>query len=620
MNPILYQPRTTDFSNNGVGVLSDCISCQVTEERNGMYELQAEYPVDGIHYDEICTDAVIKAKANELSNPQLFQVYYVSRPINGIITINAEHISYRLRHIPVSPFTANSAVTALNGIKTNSATTNPFTFSTDIVSTGNFTVKVPTACRSLLGGVDGSVLDTWNGEYEFDNFNVTLKRNRGADNGVSILYGKNLIDATQEENISSAITGIYPFWKGADDTLVTLPEKIITIASQYSFPRIVPMDFSSNFQEMPTVDQIRTTANDYIMRSGISAPKISITVDFVQLWQTVGYEDIAALERVSLCDTVTVKFDKIGINAKAKVIKTVYDTLADKYISIELGDAKNGLAETIVQQQKEQEKAPTVSFMEKAINNATNLITGQSGGYVVLNPAENPQEILIMNTPNINTATKVWRWNSGGLGYSKTGYNGPYETAITMDGQILGKFIAALTIAGNQIISGLIKSTSNPNIYFDLDAGEIRASKLISENGVATAYIGYYGGEGINTHGIKLNIDGSDVLFLGDDGLHSLEGEAHGLVLKDSEVKLAKSTSYMRDAFRLVFEDDVIELFAYYEDKSFSRVTIQKTGITIVANSANVMTAGNSGGQKFVTINGDLHVNGNIYQNGVKIH
>lgn len=146
------------------------------------------------------------------------------------------------------------------------------------------------------------------------------------------------------------------------------------------------------------------------------------------------------LERVNLCDTVTVEYPALGVSATAKCIKTVYDALKDRYTSVDLGDAKTNLVDTVIRQDKEIEKVPTTSAMQQAILNATNLITGNKGGYVVLrdtNGDKEPDEILIMDNADITQARKVWRWNSGGLGYSSTGYNGHTERRLRRTGRLL---------------------------------------------------------------------------------------------------------------------------------------------------------------------------------------
>ena len=375
--------------------------------------------------------------------------------------IYAQHISYDLSGVTVSPFTAGSAAGAFTALKNNSTDNNPFSFQTDVHTSGTMTVSVPSSARSLLGGQTGSFLDVYGGEYEWDRYTVKLLSQRGQNNGVTIRYGKNLTNLEQDENISSVATGVYPYWAGGDGELVTLPEKVVEAPGTYDFEYIIPLDLTADFENQPTADLLREKAEQYVEDNDIGVPSVSITVAFQPLEQTEEYKDIAMLEKVSLCDTVTVEYPTLGVSATAKCIKTVYDVLKGKYTSIDLGDAKSNLADTIVQQQKEIEKAPTLSLIQQAINSATDLITGNKGGYVILHDTNGdgePDEILVMDTPSIDTATKVWRWNNGGFGYSNNGYNGPYETAITMDGTIVGKFITGLTIVGNQIISGIIKS------------------------------------------------------------------------------------------------------------------------------------------------------------------
>lgn len=494
MNPVLYEITETEFQTNGLGVLSDTISCEVTEERNGAFEITLEYPMTGIHYSDITQRRIIYVKPNPYSDPQPFRIYRITKPLSGTITVYAQHISYDLSGIPVSPFSAGSVTAALSGISTNSAVTNPFSFWTDETAADNFTVSVPTSARTLLGGSDGSILDTFGGEYEFDMWAVKLYANRGTNSGVSIRYGKNLTDLQQDENISNVVTGIYPYWLSSDGDLVELPGKIVNAPGTYNFTKISVVDFSSDFEEAPTEEQLQNKAEEYISSNNIGIPTVSITVEFQPLEQTEEYKDIALLERVNLCDTVNVEYPDLGVSATAKCVKTTYDALKDKYISIELGDAKTNIADTIVQQQQEIELKPSVSFLEQAVTNATNWITGNKGGYVIFqrNADGEPYEILIMDTPDINTATKVWRWNNSGLGYSYTGYNGPYSTAITQDGAIVADFITTGTLQANLIKSGIIQSQDG-RAYFNLDTGQITATQLIAQNssyGQYSAYIG----------------------------------------------------------------------------------------------------------------------------------
>lgn len=494
MNPVLYESTESTFETNGLGVLSDTISCQVVEERNGIFEITLEYPLTGIHYQEIKQRRIIFVKPNPYEDPQPFRIYRITKPLSGKITVYAQHISYDLSGVPVSPFSSGSVTGALSGLKTNAAVTNPFSFWTDKTSTGDFAVTAPTSTRTLLGGSDGSILDVFGGEYKFDRWTVRLYNNRGKNSGVSIRYGKNLMDLQQDENISNVVTGIYPYWLSSEGELTELPEKIVNAPGTYDFTRISAIDFSGDFEEAPTEEQLRDRANDYISSNNVGVPTVSITVEFQPLEQTEEYKDIALLERVNLCDTVNVEYSELGVSATAKCVKTTYDALKDKYISIELGDAKTNIADTIIQQQQEINEKPSVSFLEQAVINATNWITGNKGGYVIFqrNADGQPYEILIMDTPDINTATKVWRWNNGGLGYSSNGYEGPFATAITQDGAIVANFITTGTLQANLIKSGIIQSHDG-RAYFNLDTGQIAATQLIAQSSAIGQYSAYIG-------------------------------------------------------------------------------------------------------------------------------
>lgn len=476
MKPILYNSTTKDFSNNGIGVLSDAAFCEVTEERNGILELVLDYPINGIHFSEIKQRSIITAKPNPTADAQPFRVYRVTKPLNGMVTVFAQHISYDLSGIAVTPFSAGSAAAALQALKTNSVVENPFEFWTDLGTVAEMNVKTPASVRAMLGGVQGSVLDTYGGEYEWDGFTVKLYNERGRNRGVSIRYGKNLTDLEQEENCANVYTAVMPFWADSEGNSTMLTEKIVEVEGNFDFVRVLTLDLSNEFDAQPLQDELRDRAQKYIDDNNIGVPKISLRVSFVPLEQTEEYKNIALLERVNLCDTVNVEFEKLGVSATAKVVKTVYNVLLNRYESVELGDARSNIADTLVKQEQAIKEAPkkAMSMVAQAAENATQLITGNRGGYVVIHSstgASEPDEILIMDTPSIETATKVWRWNNSGLGYSESGYPGPYISAWTIDGVFNADFITAGTISANLIKSGLLTSL-NQMTTFDMDSGE----------------------------------------------------------------------------------------------------------------------------------------------------
>lgn len=499
MIPTLYAKTETDFSHNGIGFLVDAIKCTVNEERNGSYELSLQYPITGRWYDQITDGAIVKAKANETSELQLFRIYKSSKPLQGVVTYSAEHISYDLNGIPSLGLTVKNVTPqmAMTRAFSSAALSCPFTALSDISTLNSTTILTPCGLRSILGGQRGSILDVWGGEYEFDNFVVKLHAHRGQDNGVTIEYGKNLKDLKQESNITDCYTHLCPYavYTAQDENgdsrevYSYLPEKVIALpaAAAIGHSKAYIMDFSDHFAEGEefTEEALRAKATAYAAASKLGVPKVNITVSFIQLWQTEEYKNIAPLERVKMCDTVTVRFSKLGVAATAKVIKTSYNALAEKYESITLGDAKSSLVDTVNKQNTEISnlvhsviagQAKATEELKKAIAAATSLITGHSGGYVVLNPAEKPQEILILDAPTIEEAVHVWRWNSGGLGYSSTGYNGEYALAMTMDGAINADFIKAGMINGALLQADSVESAAISQHYKSEVTNEIGAA------------------------------------------------------------------------------------------------------------------------------------------------
>lgn len=456
---ILFDQNEQAFTSNGLGALPDAASCIVTEERNGEYEVEMEYPLTGSHFHDIQKRRILGVKPNPYDDLQPFRIYSITKPINGIVTVHAAHLSYDTSGsiVRLFPADAGSASVAMSYLKNFSVPSTPFTFFTNVGKTGTMSVPKPSSIRSLLGGSDGSILDTFGGEYLFDKWKISLLESRGANRGVTIRYGKNMTDLEQEENDTDFYTGVYPFWYSESENggLVTLSDNngIVNAPGTYDFVKIMPLDLSSeDFSkettdsdgstitiEKPTEAELRAAAQKYISANKIGIPKVSLDVSFVMLAQSEEYKDFARLETVKLCDTVTVEFEKLGVKTTAKCIKTVYNVLTDKYNSIELGEPKSSLTTTVSNQGSLIEEASDKSYMERAIQNATDLImSGKLGGYVTVTK----NEIYIADNEDLNKAVKVWRWNSGGLGYSSTGINGSFGTAITRDGKIVADYIA----------------------------------------------------------------------------------------------------------------------------------------------------------------------------------
>lgn len=480
MIPILYEAKTSDFTGNGTGFLRDATECTVKEVRNGTFELTLKYPENGVYADKLTEDAIIKAKPNNKDNDQLFRIYKSGKTIAGVNTFYAEHISYELNSNPICQpvIEGKNPQQAIEQVLSQAAVPNNYTAWSDIQTRNSTSVDDVVSVRKMLGGVEGSILDTWGGEYQFDNFTIKLWKSRGKDTGETIRYGKNLITAEQEKNIANTVTAIFPYARykkdetSNEEILVKLSEGIIKTpnADRYARLKCEPVDFSDKFKDgvVITEDMLRKVATAYA-QSGIDEPSISIKASFQDMNKIKGNENLATFNSIDLCDIVTVIIEKLGIDVKAKVVSYTYNVLKERAENVEIGETRTNLTKQITAESKEQADRiiKTATFSEKLeaslkqrIADTTAAITGNSGGYVVLYPPENPQEIFVMDTPDTKTAKNVWRWNKAGLGHSSNGVNGPFNVAIQQDGTIIADFIGAGELDGMLIKAGTVKAES----------------------------------------------------------------------------------------------------------------------------------------------------------------
>ena len=514
MIPILYQTITegTVPSDYGLGALSDCISCTITEERNGAYELTMIYSADGIHAEDIEPNRFIKAKPNYTDGPQLFRIYKVGKTMNGQFTVSAQHISYDLSGKLITDGSAGSCVAACALLDNKAGN---FTISTDKSTVASFSVSEPSSVRSWFGGKQGSLLDVYGGEWKYNNYTAELLNARGMDRGVTIRYGKNLTQLSQEIDMSNLVTGIVPYFVDTNGNK-TVGTKVST-GLVLDVPRDVAIDFSQDVDpesSTPIATQLANLATRYKNNNKLTSFMDSITLDFVQL------ESLT--ERVDLCDTVHIYFEALGISASAKCISTTWDVLADRYTSTTFGDSKTNIADTIAKATGTLEQTPTTTEMQKAVTRATELITGNLGGYVILHDANGdgkPDEILIMNTEDPATATEVWRWNKAGLAYG-TSYSGPFnKLALTSDGQIVATAITTGTLNADLIKAGTISDTQG-NSTINMTTGEavlkdIKAKNtfyLIDNSNTTRGRLGYTGANGTELRLKSTN--GNDTLYL----------------------------------------------------------------------------------------------------------
>ena len=341
---ILYEYTETAFTNNGLGCLNDATSCSVKETLNGEYELEMEYPVNGIHYSDIQLRRIILAKPNSYDQTQPFRIYSISKPIGGLVTVNAEHISYDMSGLPVRGAVEHYAwyvKDVFDHIKNNSVYPCPFTFSSDITEEKkDISLSKPRSVKAFLG-TDEGLLSLFGGEWEFDRYNAILHKERGQNRGVSIEYGKNLTDVTQDEACSEMYTAVYPYYYQEDDGLQRLDDDVVKILDT-PYKNVYVLDLSSEFEEMPTQDQLRAKTQEYIKENKLDEPKVSLKVSFIK-----NPEVIEALQDVRLGDTVGVKFIKIGVDTTSRCINYDFNVLTEQYNSIELGEPTKTIVDTM---------------------------------------------------------------------------------------------------------------------------------------------------------------------------------------------------------------------------------------------------------------------------------
>ena len=506
MIPILYENTEYLFETNGMGRLSDAISCIVTEERNGAYELAMEYPENGIHASELETDRIIFAKPAAFETEQPFRIYKITKTLNRRIKVNAQHISYDLAYTTVMPCVGVSASNALSNMATNAINMGHFTTWSNVSTVAAFVIDEPASFRNWIGGRKGSILDTYGGELQWDKFTVKLHGHRGTDRGLVLRYGKNISDISQEQDINYTVTGITPYMVDSQKKTLTLPEKTIWKSGvSYTPARDKAMNFQSYVDEKAIreanpsdteaqietklINSMRTAAQAYVNANITGVPDAAIEVSYVDLGSTEEYKDWKSLfSQAGLCDTVSVYYERLGIQTTSKIVKTEYNVLLERFEKLTIGKTSASLASNIygiTKNQKQSEEdtkgridgligtlnidiedlgdeiEQTAENLQEAIDTATELITGSKGGYVVIDTDANgkPYQILIMDKPTKQTATKVWRWNKDGLGYSSTGYNGTYGLAITANGAIVADYITTGNLSASLLTAGILNAS-----------------------------------------------------------------------------------------------------------------------------------------------------------------
>lgn len=352
MIPIIYESNETAFTSNGLGRLRDCLSAVVVEERNSIYELDISYPVDGDNFDLIQCGRIVGVTHDETGDVEPFDIVSYSKPISGVVSFHAVHISYRQRGIVARGTNINSLADAFAVLQNSAQPSNPFTYEADFTSTAYASAfdGTPRSVRQLLGGIEGSILDAYGGEYEFDRFRVILHQSRGQVRDFSIRYGVNLLDYKDDTDYSETYTSCVPYWHGNDngsDTTV-IGNRVDLGGTAYNGQNIcAALDLSDKFEDKPTTAQLESLALSLMQSRQTQLPAQNINVDFVRIQDLEDFGGLGSLMQCNLCDSIKVEFPRYGMSGTYKIVKVVWDVLSDKYQSMELGALSTSLADAL---------------------------------------------------------------------------------------------------------------------------------------------------------------------------------------------------------------------------------------------------------------------------------
>lgn len=457
MNIRLFGKTATAFTSQGIGVLNPK-RCEVREELNGEYELEMEIPITDLHYTDLALQKIIVCKPNPYESAEPFRIYQISRPIGGIVTVNAAHLSYDLSRYADKPFSATTIASVMSKLKSESVDACPFSFNTDVTpATVDFEITTPRSIRSLLAGAEDSVQTLYGGDWKFTGYTCYLYATRGTNRGVNIRYGTNMTDLQQEENCANVYSALYPFWKDAEGHLVEVTGRTISINANGNGTLVY--DMSSYFDTQPTAQELADAAADYILTANLAAPVVSLDVKFAQM--------NLANDKILLGDTLGVYFPRLQVSASARVISTTYNAILDRYEDIQVGDPKQTFAGTVAGLSSTSTTGIIgQSVIQDAIDKVAAIITGQVGGNIQLrdNNTDGKLDALeVLDNMNRASATKVFKFdNSGGtlgLKYTNGGVNGTFTTIL--EGQAGGGVngnLAKLNLNGHEREVGYIET------------------------------------------------------------------------------------------------------------------------------------------------------------------
>ncbi|MDF0480273.1 phage tail protein [Vagococcus sp. PNs007] len=421
--PILYKAEASIFNKFAIGVLKDIKDPVIREKRNSVYTFEFEYLVDSNLFKELANDRLVSVNNNGQLN-QRFRINRITKPIKGYAKVYCKHIRDDFEGFYMDPevIVSGSANAALTTWKNAIKNPNEITVTSNVTTTTKTVWTIDKVANPLLalGGVTGSILQRWGGEYEFDNYKVKLWSQRGKHTGALLSYGKNIIDLENDDIMTNLYTSIYPYAvlreEGSDkEELLTIDSLIIDgpYASKYANKITIPVDFSS--EEPKDKAALKKLAESYVKKNDVGKPKINVKVTPIDTTSTVDFHHLKNFDNVKLCDTVTVKLVQYGIDFKAKVIGVEYDPVLERVISYEIGEPRGSLGNTIKQLENDVEKS--VANSNTALHSANGKNTNFYG----------PDE------PKATKIGDIWYKDIGGGNYEMYRWDGSIWKQIEFD-------------------------------------------------------------------------------------------------------------------------------------------------------------------------------------------
>ncbi|EKO5663159.1 peptidoglycan DD-metalloendopeptidase family protein [Enterococcus faecalis] len=450
--PVIFKPGEKDFSTNGLGRLVDATRCEITEEANGKYELEMDYPAISRFSDYFENGYQIKAKPNDLEEYHIFEIKQTFKDtFTNSIVIYAQSRTYKLGNRQVRLVTVDNrnGAEAMKLIEQNMDESCDIKLYSDINTASSTTFEARNVLN-CIAGEQGSLLQYWGGEIKREPFKLSLLRRRGRDNVGTVRYGKDLKGLTIKFDWQSIVTKVLPFAElqsGADGTSQRIYGNAVKSEYISKYPDVYAqyIQFTED-QGVKDIASLNKVASKYFttLYPGSDNPKVSIELEIEKLTDSEEAKEFAKMRNYNLFDTFTVYHKLYDIDIQTKVTGIVYDALAEKTIKITAGDIQVAFYKQ--QSQDFQEFIKTLTkkdYMSDFIDYVTDLINGVKGGSILKYPKNRPHTLYFMDTDSTDTAKNVIAINNQGIGFSTTGWKGPFRNAWTIDGILNADFIRA---------------------------------------------------------------------------------------------------------------------------------------------------------------------------------